>query len=174
MPNTTGSVTKSTFNKEVEEYKVREEFEVEPLSQLLSFDAALITGNLFDMAINGVAITQVPFNTDNNTTLDDIAAEIATFAEIESAVRVGTDTVKIVPVANYGATDFEPGQDFADLDNYIVTAGASQAVVTTSKVDSKVRPGMPVEPHMFFEKVFVILIQYSDIIRNYMKLDGII
>jgi len=145
MPNTTGSVTKSTFNKEVEEYKVREEFEVEPLSQLLTFDAVLVTSNVFDMDINGVATTQVPFNTDSNTTLDDIATEIATFAEIESAVRVGTDVIKIVPVANYGKTDFEPGADFADLDNYIVTAGASQAVVTATKVDSKVRPGMPVE-----------------------------
>ena len=136
MPNTTGDVTKTTFMKEVEANKVREEFEVKPLIQTLVFDAALITDNDFDLDINGVAITQVPFNTNNNSTVDDIATEIASNADIASAVRVGTDTVEITPL---------DGTNGVDLDNYIVTSGASQAVVAAAKIDSKVRPGMPVE-----------------------------
>ena len=134
--NITGDVTKTTFMKEVEANKVREEFEVKPLTQTLVFDAALITANDFDLDINGVAITQVPFNTNNNDTVDDIATEIAANADISSAVRVGTDTVEITPV---------DGTNGVDLDNYVITAGASQAVVAAAKIDSKVRPGMPVE-----------------------------
>ena len=134
--NTTGDVTKTTFMKEVEADKIREEFEVKPLTQTLVFDAAIVTGNDFDLDINGVAITQVPFNVNNNDTVDDIATEIANNADVSSAVRVGTDTVEITPV---------DGINGVDLDNYIITSGATQAVVVAAKIDSRVRPGMPVE-----------------------------
>lgn len=66
----------------------------------LTFDAALVTSNTIDLDVNGVAMTQVAFNTDNNTTLDDIATQLTTDfpTVIASAARNWTDTIDIVPV----------------------------------------------------------------------------
>lgn len=98
-------------------------YQAKPQIQEIVFDATLVTGNLIDGEINGEAITQVPFNTDNNTTLDDLATEIQSNVNVETAVRSGTDTVVVTSV-----------QDVAvSLTNYVVTGGASQAGVTVSE-----------------------------------------
>lgn len=94
-----------------------------PQIQNIVFDAALVTGNLIDGEINGEAITQVPFNTNNDTTVDDLATEIQSNVNVITAVRSGTDTVIVTSV-----------QDIAvSLTNYVVTGGATQAVATVSE-----------------------------------------
>lgn len=144
--NTTGTVTQQTFNKEVEAHKLREEFEVEPVFQLITFDAALITANTIDMDINGTALAQVTFATDNDTTLEAIATLLQALSSIVTATRTTTRIIKIVPVAQFGADDFGVGgADFVDIDNVLVLAGGSQAVANVTKTESLIRPGMPVE-----------------------------
>ena len=82
----------------------------------LLFDADFITGNLIDITINGVAVTQVPFNTDQATTMGDIEtqieADIANSAVTVSAARELTITI----------TDTTPS-----ISSVVVTGGASQA-----------------------------------------------
>lgn len=90
------------------------------------FDAALITGNLIDGAIDGIAITQVPFNTDNPTTLSDIATELQGNAKVLTAVSDGIDTITVTT------------NEYVELELsvFIVTGGASQAgIVVTETVE---------------------------------------
>lgn len=87
----------------------------------LVFDADLITGNSTLPAVDGVDLSAVVFNTDNATTLDDIATEIQSDAAVTTAVSDGVDTITIT---------------FADLASHtvsaVVTGGASQAVATAT------------------------------------------
>lgn len=88
--------------------------------QTLTFSAALVTGNLIDGKIGGVAITQVPFNTDNATTLADLATEIQSSPLVATAVSNGVDTITV--------TAQTPGIPSTASD-FLVTGGASQALV---------------------------------------------
>lgn len=120
---------------------MHEEFEVEGLIHTLTFDAALITANDFDMNVAGNPITQVPFNTNSDTTMADIATEIATKTGVLSAevveAGVGLDRViKITP------TDQVSG---IAMDTPVVTGGASQANAALATVNNKIFKGMPVE-----------------------------
>lgn len=97
-----------------------------PQIHTLVFDAPLVTGNLIDGDINATPINQVPFNTDNATTLSDLAAEIQSDANIETAVSNGTDTITITSVTDVSVT----------LANFIVTGGASQAGTTVTETQA--------------------------------------
>jgi hypothetical protein len=88
----------------------------------LVFDAVLVTGNLVDMLVNGSPITQVPFNTDNLTTLGDVAAAIQARPEVLSATVQGTDTIL---VKNQPAID-------VFITGATVTGGASQANISVT------------------------------------------
>jgi hypothetical protein len=55
----------------------------------------LVAGNTINLNINGVAINQVAFNTDSETTLDDLATEIMNNPDVFSANRNGL-TVEVV------------------------------------------------------------------------------
>lgn len=104
----------------------------------LTFDAALVVGNTIDLDINGNAIATVNFNTDNDTTLDDLAEEIADSDLVESATvvenLVSNNTILIVPA--YGVT--------LVVDGISVLAGASQANGAATEVASFVtNEGVP-------------------------------
>lgn len=96
--------------------------------QTIVFDAALITGNLVDGDVNGIPITQVPFDTDNATTLTNLAAEIQLQPEVATAVSNGTETITVTTVQDGDVS----------LTNFIVTAGASQAGTTIAETQSGV------------------------------------
>jgi hypothetical protein len=82
---------------------------------VLSFDADFVTGNNIDLDVNGVAITTVPFNTDQATTLADLVAELDSLDNI-SAEGTGAREVTLT------------GEGIAVvLANIAVTGGASQA-----------------------------------------------
>lgn len=92
------------------------------------FDADLITANSIDGDIDGVAITTVPFNTDNATTLDDLVTELELNAKVFSAVSNGTDTVTVTTVE----------YDTLTLTSFLVTGGATQAgIVVTETVEQQ-------------------------------------
>lgn len=87
----------------------------------LVFSAALITANSIALTVDGVAIAASPvvFNTDNATTLTDIATGLLAEASVTAAVSDGVDTITIT---------------FADFLDHtaaaVVTGGVSQATVS--------------------------------------------
>lgn len=99
-------------------------------TQTLDFPDDFITGNTIDLDVNGVAITQVDFDTEGNhaNTVAALAANILASAD----------------VATVNAADTSPGSDYEIIgvsgktiviDNVIVASGASQSdhtVVTDS------------------------------------------
>jgi uncharacterized phage protein gp47/JayE len=88
----------------------------------LTYDAALVTGNSIQVFLNNTEIAGSPvaFNTDNLTTLSDIAAAIQAEADVATAVSDGVDKITIT-----GAT---LGQ--ATYTASLVTGGASQAIAS--------------------------------------------
>lgn len=82
---------------------------------VLSFDADFVTANDIDLDVNGVAITTVPFNTNQATTLEDLRAELDS---IENITAVSTDAREIT-LTGAGIVVL--------LENIAVTNGASQA-----------------------------------------------
>lgn len=89
--------------------------------QTITWDADFITANLVDGKVGGVSITQVPFNTDQATTLGDVATQIAAAnADVDSATATGAREITVT-------ARFDKKTDLTDFD---VTAGASQAVDT--------------------------------------------
>jgi hypothetical protein len=91
------------------------------------WDADFITGNLIDITINGVAVTQVPFNTDQATTMSDletqIEADIANSVVTVSAARELTITITDTVASSIVVA---------------VTGGASQAGETITYDDTGV------------------------------------
>ena len=90
----------------------------------LTFDADLVTSNTIDMDVNTVAMTQVPFNLNNDTTLADIATQLVTDFPLiiasASVVETWTSndrTIRLQAVV---------GQTIS-ITNIVVAAGASQA-----------------------------------------------
>jgi hypothetical protein len=85
---------------------------------VLTFDADFVTGNTIDLDVNGTSITQVPFDTDQATTLANLISAIDALTGISA-------------VAGSGARDIDITVDDAleniTVDNVIVASGASQA-----------------------------------------------
>lgn len=86
----------------------------------LVFDTDFITSNTIDMEVNGVPITQVPFNTDHDTTIEDLRAEIQSSSYVSTAVLTDIGgvnrTIEITPV----------GADRVILSAILVDGGATQ------------------------------------------------
>jgi len=83
-----------------------------------TFDADFITGNTIDFTINGTAVTQVPFNSDNGTTYADIKTQIETDITDSSVTIDAVARTVIVEIF---------GQSGVDTASVIVASGASQA-----------------------------------------------
>ena len=96
--------------------------------QKIDFSTDLITGNEYNLTIDGTPITQVDFNADNATTLSDIATEIELNASIFRADVLGDNTIQITTV---------PYQS-ASLTGSLVTDGASQATTTITETQEQV------------------------------------
>jgi hypothetical protein len=94
---------------------------------VLTFDADLVTGNNFDAKINGTAITQVPFNTTSDQTMDDIATEFQSDALIATAVASGTPK-RIITITAAG-DETAP----VVITEEAVTGGGSQAGITNAR-----------------------------------------
>jgi len=81
------------------------------------FSVDFITGNLIDLVINGLVVTQVPFNTDQATTMADLKAQIEADVPDSVATVDGND----ISVAVFGGVQSATG---------VVTGGASQPTTT--------------------------------------------
>lgn len=99
----------------------------------ITFSGPFVTGNVINMTINGTNITPVPFNTDSDTTLQDLADEIALNTNV---LNVVVDTV-IGAVNNDRSmviTAKAPGTDTLALTAPIVTLGASQPIGVVNSI----------------------------------------
>ena len=99
----------------------------------LTFSAPIVTGNSIGMFVNGVALAAVPFNTDSDTTLSDLADALTAHPAILNAyVEVVAGAVNndrsIVIIAK------SPGVDKVSLTPATVTGGASQAISVLNRI----------------------------------------
>ena len=81
------------------------------------FDIDFEAGNLIDITINGVAVTQVPFNADQATTMGDIETQI------EADIANSTVTVSAARELTIDITDTTPS-----ISSIVVSGGGNQAV----------------------------------------------
>lgn len=88
----------------------------------LEFSADLVTDNLIDITIGGVAVTQVPFNTSHNQTMIDIQTQIE--ADIDGSEVLIPGAARTLTIRTIGAKD---------ITTAIVTGGASQATATITR-----------------------------------------
>lgn len=83
---------------------------------IITFTGNFVTGNNIVVTLNGVVLATVPFNTDNNTTLADIATVIQSTASIATATPTNPNIISIIPNLGFNA-----------VVNFIeITGGASQ------------------------------------------------
>lgn len=92
------------------------------------FSADLITDNVINATVNGVAITPVTYATSHLDTMQAIADEIEAIPTIESATVGGANNRTITIISIPGTA--------TDVTSFIVTLGASQATVTTTEGQS--------------------------------------
>lgn len=128
-----GNQTKTRFLYGPEAHKLRLEFEVAEKKDTLTLSADLVTSNVVNGTINGVAITPVTFATDHATTMTALAAAIAAHANVDTATASGR-VITVVPLDNAELTY-----------GFFVTAGASQATVTKAVLQDKVYMGAPLK-----------------------------
>ncbi len=123
------SATKQTFASDNQTVALAEvlytpnytnfKIEVPVVWEVLTFSGDLVTSNVIDLNVNGVAMSSVTFASDNATTLALIATQLETFSEIETATAVGwSDLINITP-----ATTTNDGVVITDI---VVTLGAGQ------------------------------------------------
>ncbi len=97
----------------------------------LDFDAQLVTSNVINGKINGVAITQVNFTTDNDTTMGLLATEIQSNADVGTAVASDNGAVGYDNRITATAALVDTELSFTD---WVVTGGASQPNITVTRL----------------------------------------
>lgn len=97
--------------------------EVGTVTSIIDFNMDFVTGNSIVATINGVPAATVPFNTDQATTISDVAASIAAVTEVASATVTGARQITVV------FTD----EGNNSVDDVTTTGGASQPTATISQ-----------------------------------------
>lgn len=96
------------------------------------FDEPFVVGNTTTCYVDGNPLSgTVPFNTDNATTLADIAAKFATHELVSAAVADGIDRILI-----YGATSTSLGVIFASTGGGASQPNSSQTVIATASEEN--------------------------------------
>jgi hypothetical protein len=126
-----------------ESHKLHIALEAEGRKSLLTFSAALVASNTINGTVNGNPIPQVTFAVDSDSTMAAIAAAIASMAGVKSAnviqVAGGTSNDRVIEVIS------EDPNTIVSLTGWAVTNGASQATITISVSDKRIKLGMPVQ-----------------------------
>lgn len=84
----------------------------------LDFDADFVTGNTIDLDIDGIAVAQTTFSSDQATTIAALAANIQLHVKVATATVTDTRQVTIT------AEEFDV---LLTIENIVVASGASQA-----------------------------------------------
>lgn len=85
-------------------------------TDVITFNADFVASNSIVATVNSVALTAVPFTTDQATTIALVAAEIATVPEVASATVTGAREITVV--FNVGGANV--------VDSVVTTGGVSQ------------------------------------------------
>ena len=140
MPYTLGAVTKTKLLK-LESHKLFHEFQVDDLKATITLDADFVTSNVINGVINGVAISAVTFATDHDTTMDLLLAEVVSHADVVSATLTDASTNRQITVVA-----LDPTKVFIlTSSDWVITAGATQAGVTTVTDTNNIYSGEPVK-----------------------------
>lgn len=84
----------------------------------LDFDGDFVTSNLIDLTIDGIPVVQTPFDTNQTTTINNLATNILAHARVSAATVTGPRQVTITA---------EPSDVLLVVTAIAVTLGASQA-----------------------------------------------
>lgn len=95
------------------------------LGLIINFDSDFVTSNSIVATLNGVPLAPVPFNTDQATTIADLATAIQGDATVTTCTVTGAREITIVPVDE--ATFY--------ADSIVTTGGASQPVPIDQQID---------------------------------------
>ncbi len=76
-----------------------------------------VTGNTIKLTINGTQLSTIPFNTDSDTTLADIASSISAFIAGTTATPTNPDVIDITPATGSNIT----------INQILIQGGATQA-----------------------------------------------
>jgi len=136
MPYIFGSSPKTILLKH-ESHKLHQTFTVEDNVAILTFSADLVTDNVINITVDGVAISQVTFTSDHATTMGLIETALEALVSVESAVTFGANSRKIKLVV---ASNENP---FVAITG-VVTLGASQATITPTYNQNHLSIGKPV------------------------------
>lgn len=136
MPEPFGSITKTLILKS-ESHKLHNEFEVDALKATITLSADLVSLNVVNGRVNGVAIAPVTFSADHDTTMDLLVAALEALDAVESASL--TDAANNRQITVYAA---DPNEVFV-LSDFAVTAGASQATVTVATDTNNIHTSQP-------------------------------
>lgn len=134
-----GDITKTMLLKH-ESHKLHHEFEVDALKATITFAGDLVTSNVINGMVNGVAISPVTFITDHDATMDLIVAALEALTTQVSSVEL-TDSTDNRQITVY-ALDEEAA--FV-LSAWLVTAGAGQTTATLATDTNDVYLGQPVQ-----------------------------
>lgn len=90
-----------------------------PIITFSNIGDIFVTGNIISVKINGVTLADVPFNTDSNTTLSDIATAIQAFdsSTVCTATPTNPNIISIIPLSGKSVT----------INSISITGGATQA-----------------------------------------------
>ncbi len=83
---------------------------------VITFTGSFVTGNSIVVTLNGTTLPAVPFNTNNNQTLADLATAIANNPNVFSATPTIPNIISIVPSLGINVT----------INSIVITGGASQ------------------------------------------------
>jgi uncharacterized phage protein gp47/JayE len=83
---------------------------------IITFTGSFVSGNLIVVTLNGTTLPAVPFNTDNNQTLADLATMIAANPDVLSAIPTNPNIISIVPVLGKNVV----------INSIVITGGVSQ------------------------------------------------
>lgn len=138
MPEPFGTITKSKFLKS-ESHKLHQAFTVDDLKATLTLNADLVTSNTVNGSINGVAISEVTFDADHDTTMDLLKAAIEALPSVSSVEL--TDAANNRQLTVYAK---DPEGLFI-VGAFTVAAGASQATVTVATDTNTIYQSMAVK-----------------------------
>ena len=90
------------------------------VTNILNFSADFVTSNSIIATVNGTPLSAVPFNTDNSTTLSDLATAIGLASGVSSSTATGAHQITVVFTSAVNA----------QVNSVVTTGGASQPTVT--------------------------------------------
>lgn len=97
------------------------------------YSVDLVTGNLIDINVNGADMVQVPFNTDHDTTMDDIITALNNMTGVDAVLDADDANNRTLIIRTKGAT--------AVVTN-VVTGGAGQPTVTNTSTTAQIFVGI--------------------------------